>query len=244
MSKFDKALGFQNQFYEDSYEMTEKLGGMIIGLSDREFFRQSIEKLKRLNTPYYVLLITLSSHTPFAHITEDMVDFPLGELEGEIIGYYLRAIHYTDSAIGEFLKELSKNNMLSNTAIVIFGDHRSRLPEKELRKIGIQDMTELRKIPLIITIPNKKLGQIKETIGGHIDITPTIMNLLGIESSDRFFLGRDLLNEKNGFVIFRDGSFKSDNDAIDASIAKRMLTISDVIIEKDIIPLIRGGKCD
>jgi phosphoglycerol transferase MdoB-like AlkP superfamily enzyme len=45
MSKFDKALGFQNQFYEDSYEMTEKLGGMIIGLSDREFFRQSIVPL-------------------------------------------------------------------------------------------------------------------------------------------------------------------------------------------------------
>lgn len=244
-AKFDKTLGFEYQFYENDYVMTEKIGSFLVGLSDKAFFAQSIDKLKKLKSPFYVLLISLSSHSVFAHITPDMVNFPLGNLEGEIIGHYMRAIHYTDSAIGEFLKKLSENNLLSNTVIVVYGDHRARLPESELRRIGIEDMTELRKIPLIISIPGKKVGETRNTIGGLIDVAPTILNILGIDASDRFFMGRDLLNGKQGFVIFRDGSYISDSGNINKAFVEKQLMVSDLIIEKDIIPLIRKeGKCN
>lgn len=243
MSKFSHNLGFEYHFFEDKYEITEKLGGFLKGLSDREFFRQSVDKLKNLKSPFYALLITLSSHAPYAHITEDMVNFPLNGLKDEIIGYYIRAIHYTDSAIGDFLERLSENKMLENTIIVVFGDHRSRLPEKEIRKIGINDMSELRKIPIIISLPGKRIGKIKDTIGGHIDITPTILNILGIDASDRFFMGKDLMDD-NSFVIFRNGSFISNDPAMNELQAKRQLMISDLIIEKDMIPILRNGKCE
>jgi phosphoglycerol transferase MdoB-like AlkP superfamily enzyme len=243
MSRFSNSLGFENQFFEDKYLMTEKIGSFLMGLSDRAFFLQSIEKLKNLKTPFYALLITLSSHPVYAHITPEMVNLPLGDLENEIIGHYIRAIHYTDSAIGEFLDELSQDDTLSKSIVVVFGDHRARLPEKELRKIGIGDMRELRKIPLIISIPNKKIGQTRDTIGGLIDVTPSILNILGIDLSEMFFLGKDLLNDNKGYVIFRDGSYISNSMKIDDSFARQQLMLSDLIIEKDMIPIIRNRSC-
>jgi phosphoglycerol transferase MdoB-like AlkP superfamily enzyme len=239
VNTFDKTLGFDQQFYEDAFIIKEKIGWGIEALSDKEFLVQAIEKIKNLPLPFYVFLRTLSSHAPFAHITAEMANFPLADIEGEIIGYYIRAIHYADSAIGVFMDKLSENNLLSNSVIVIYGDHRARLPEKELRQIGISDMHEMRKIPLIISMPNRKPGETRDTIGGLVDIAPTALNILGIDSSNKFFLGRDLGNRDKEFVIFRDGSFISKNGSINQTLSEKQLMISDLIVEKNLIPLIR-----
>jgi len=36
-----------------------------MGISDKDFFKQSLEKLKSQKQPYYAFLITLSSHFPY-----------------------------------------------------------------------------------------------------------------------------------------------------------------------------------
>jgi phosphoglycerol transferase MdoB-like AlkP superfamily enzyme len=236
---FDRALGFQHQFYEDQYVEKEKFGGFLKGLSDKSFLTQSLEKLKMVQAPFYAFLITLSSHSPFAHITPDIDDFQLNKLENTIIGYYMRAMHYVDSAIGDFLKQMEEHNLMSNTVIIIYGDHRARIPKNELRRIGIYDQNEERKIPLFIYIPNHKYGYKSETIGGHIDIAPTICNILGIDESDKYFMGKDLSGKNDGYVIFRDGTFIcGEYCSVNEALAKHNLLISDLVIEKDIIPLL------
>jgi phosphoglycerol transferase MdoB-like AlkP superfamily enzyme len=238
---FDKSLGFEQQFYEDDYVMTDKIGW---GLSDEAFFLQSIEKIKKLPTPFYAFLRTLSTHAPFAHITRDIDNFPLHDLEGEVIGYYIRSVHYVDSAIGKFLHKLSEYSLRSNAIIVIYGDHRSRLPESELKRMGINDLREIRKIPLIISIPNFEQKGERDTIGGLIDLTPTICNILGIDIADKFFIGRDLGNGDRSFVIFKDGSYVSMRDSMNKINAAEQLKISDLILEKNMIQVIRNGqKC-
>ncbi|HBR21856.1 MAG TPA: hypothetical protein DD713_04715 [Nitrospiraceae bacterium] len=239
-ASFDRALGFDHQFYEEDFIMTEKIGWDIIGLSDKAFFSQSFEKIRDLHVPFYAFLRTLSSHAPFAHITAEIDDFPLHEMEGERIGYYIRAMHYADSAIGEFLNKLSEYNLRSNTIIAVYGDHRARLTYNELKKIDVGDAREGKKIPLIISMPHMKKGEKRDIIGGLIDIAPTVCNLLGINTSDEFFLGKDLAGMYNGFVIFRDGSYVDKNGYLNRTEIKRQLSVSDLILEKDIIQL--SGK--
>jgi phosphoglycerol transferase MdoB-like AlkP superfamily enzyme len=237
---FDKGLGFECQFYEDTFDMTDKMDGFLKGLSDKSFFLQSLEKIERLPAPFYVFMRTLSSHAPFAHITSDIDNFPLDDLEGEIVGYYVRSIHYVDLAIGEFLNKFAESNVLSNTILVVYGDHRARLPSREMKRIGVHDMSEKRKIPLIIYIPNKKLGIENDTFGGLIDVAPTICNILEIDISHTFFLGRDLLNSRESFVIFRDGSYICHNCSVSKTWAQQQLKISDLILERDMIPILRN----
>ncbi|MCM8710886.1 LTA synthase family protein [Clostridium sp. SYSU_GA19001] len=204
-----KSLGFNNFFNEKDYIINEKIG---LGLSDKSFFEQSLEKIKSLQKPFYTFLITLSSHFPF----EDRIgygDFPLGDYENTLIGDYIRAVHYTDEALGNFLENLEKEGLLQESIVVIYGDHSAISKDKqdELAKfMGIEDMNEikwamLQKVPMIIHFPEDKHKGVYETFGGQIDIYPTLSNLFSLDSYD--VLGKDLFNSKNGTVIFRDGSF-------------------------------------
>jgi phosphoglycerol transferase MdoB-like AlkP superfamily enzyme len=237
---FERSIGFQYQFYEDTYDITDRIGGFLVGLSDRSFFLQSVEKIEKIPAPFYVFMRTLSSHAPFAQITSDHVDFPLDDLEAEGIGYYIRSMHYVDSTIGEFLQKLSESNVRSNTIVVVYGDHRTRLPFSKMKRIGVKDINEERKIPLIIHIPNEKLDIESSTIGGLIDVAPTICNILGVDISHAFFLGRDLLNSHESFVIFRNGSYICDCCSVNKTWAELQLMISDLILEKDMLPVLRN----
>jgi len=235
---FDKTLGFETQYYQDNFVINDVIG---LGLSDRAFLSQSIDKIRELPKPFYAFLRTLTAHYPYNYVTNDINNFPVGDLEGKTIGNYIRTMHYVDSAIGEFLNKLSENNLASNSIIVVYGDHRARLSNSELRLIGVTDMNENRKIPVIIYLPNRNQAYKRTSIGGLIDVSPTICNILGIDVSDKFFMGRDLGQKENSFAIFRDGSYICDNGSINETSAQQQLMISDLLIEKDMIPRIRDS---
>jgi lipoteichoic acid synthase len=236
---FERGLGFRTRLYEKSFVKTEELGGFLRGLSDKAFFFQASEKIARLPEPFYVSLRTLSTHNPFAHITQEIDNFPLGALDGAIIGYYLRAMNYVDGSIGTLLQKLSDDHLLSHTIIVVYGDHRARLPHRELERVGITDLRDDRKILLIISMPRRVREHTRDTVGGLIDVAPTICNILGIDSSGHFFFGKDLGNGGPGFAIFRDGSYVSGGASINESFVLDQLKISDLILEKDMVSLVR-----
>ena len=135
-----KSLGYDNFYNKDSYTIDETIG---LGLSDKSFFRQSVDIMKQIkeeeNKPFYSLLIMLSNHTPFSDLTlmEDYkttIDVTIDNqtvtrdyLNNTTMGNYLRSVHYADSAIGEFIDNLDKEGLLENTVLVIYGDHDARL---------------------------------------------------------------------------------------------------------------------
>ena len=135
-----KTLGYKKFYSKDSYEIDEVIG---LGLSDKSFFNQSIQKMKEIketqNSPFYSLLIMLSNHTPFSDL-ELTPEFPTTielEIDGKKVtreyinntklGNYIRSTHYADEAIGELVNNLDKEGLLDNTILVIYGDHDARL---------------------------------------------------------------------------------------------------------------------
>ena len=135
-----KSLGYDKFYNKDSYTIDETIG---LGLSDKSFFRQSVDIMKQVkeeeNKPFYSLLIMLSNHTPFSDLAlmEDYkttIDVTIDNqtvtkeyLNNTTMGNYLRSVHYADSAIGEFIDNLDKEGLLENTVLVIYGDHDARL---------------------------------------------------------------------------------------------------------------------
>ena len=135
-----KNLGYDKFYSKDSYIIDETIG---LGLSDKSFFKQSIDIMKDIKekegTPYYGLLIMLTNHTPFSDL-ELMDEYPTtidvdidnqtitrNYLNNTTMGNYLRSVHYADQAIGEFIDNLDKEGLLENTVLVIYGDHDARL---------------------------------------------------------------------------------------------------------------------
>lgn len=139
-NKMHQTLGYNYFYSKDSYDIDEIIG---LGLSDKSFFTQSVQKMKEIKEqqkkPFYGLLIMLSNHTPFSDL-ELMPDYPTTidvEINGEKItrdyinktklGNYIKSVHYADEAIGELIKNLDREGLLDNTVLVIYGDHDARL---------------------------------------------------------------------------------------------------------------------
>lgn len=202
-----------DKFYsEKDYKIDEKIG---LGLSDKYFLNETIEKMKKLKEPYFSFVVTLTSHFPY-EATDKYGEFDVGEYEGTLLGNYMKSIHYTDEQLGVFLDKLEKENILANSIIAIYGDHYAipRENEKDLSNFLGKDIDELnwielQKVPLIIHTPDEKLKGINNEYCGQIDLYPTLANLLNIKNNTMF--GRDLLNSKNESVIFRNGSFTNGN---------------------------------
>ncbi len=148
-----ESLGYQRFFSKRDYDIDEVIG---LGLSDKSFYRQSIEKLKEINEknqPYYGTLITLTNHTPFDDVdkygefdvslkvneyneeTDEMEEVVYPYLEGTKLGNYFKSVHYADQALGEFIDALEQEGILDNTVLIIYGDHDARLPKADYRKM-------------------------------------------------------------------------------------------------------------
>ena len=143
-----KYLGYDDfYYYTKDYEIDEVIG---LGLSDKSFFRQSVEKIKEINNEhknFYGTLVMLTNHTPFSDTEtfEYSVDYKTTDeegneivvpwLEGTKVGNYLKSVNYADSAIGYLFELLEENNLLDNTVIVLYGDHDAKLKKSELNKL-------------------------------------------------------------------------------------------------------------
>lgn len=146
-----KSLGYDKFYaYTNDYEIDEVIG---LGLSDKSFFRQSVEKIKQINEEhknFYGTLVMLSNHTPFSDLEKfdydlsyktGIIDEETNEeiidpwLEGTRIGNYLKSVHYADEAIGELIEELDEAGILDNTIIVLYGDHDCKLKQSEFKKL-------------------------------------------------------------------------------------------------------------
>ncbi len=149
-----KYLGYDDfYYYTKDYEIDEKIG---LGLSDKSFFRQSVEIIKGINSTHsnwYGTLVMLTNHTPFSDIN-DFTDYKVNHtttvenketleqevvtddwLEGTKMGNYLKSVHYADEAIGELINELDSSGLLDNTIIVLYGDHDCKLKQSEFKKL-------------------------------------------------------------------------------------------------------------
>ena len=146
-----KYLGYDEfYYYTKDYEIDETIG---LGLSDKSFFRQSVDIIKDIDETYdnwYGTLIMLTNHTPFSDIErfDYLVDYKTGEinqetgeeiinpwLEGTKMGNYLKSVHYADEAIGELITMLEDEDLLDDTIIVLYGDHDCKLKQSEFRKL-------------------------------------------------------------------------------------------------------------
>ena len=144
------SLGYKKFYSKENYEVNRD-NTIGLGLSDKEFFKQSIPKIKKIdekNEKWYGLMIMLTNHTPFSDVEKyGEYDLSIKEnvtndegvteevvhtyLEGKKLGNYYKSAHYADQALGELFEQLDQNGLLDDTVVIIYGDHDARISRKE-----------------------------------------------------------------------------------------------------------------
>lgn len=215
-------LGFNHFFSNKDYPDNKEIG---MALNDQQFLTKSIEHMETLQEPFFSFLVALTSHTPY-EIPKDERELDLTGYDDPMLKRYYQTVHYVDQGVGLMIDELKAKNMWDDALVIFYGDHDSGLTNEgsELReKAGIDNPVDLfeldRQVPLFIKKPKQQDGKIIKENGGQIDIAPTIVDLLNLESP--YMMGNSLLDDEPNVTAFRDGSFRYKDYYYEADLTKK-----------------------
>lgn len=207
-------LGFETFHSIDSFTVDEKLGW---SLSDESMLKQAYEKITQLKEPFYAFLVTLTSHHPYSYIPPEYQTLNLNGIENELLKDYLHSVHYVDKALGEFISLLKESGLWDTSVVIFYGDHESRVldGDEEVDHVLALEEKPLKynkfsnQVPLFIHLPNDEGAGVYDKVGGQIDLGPTILDILGVDSSQHYMMGTSLFQDER-MVVFRKGSFTTD----------------------------------
>lgn len=210
-----KSLGY-DMFYDASYYNMKDENVLNYGLEDKPFFKETIPYLTSLPQPFYTKLITLTNHFPYPLDEEDQT-IPPADTGDKTVDRYFQTARYLDEALKQFFDDLEKTGLDKNTMVVMYGDHygnsenRKEAMSKVIGKeVDDFEQAQLQRVPLIIYAPGLK-GFVSDTYGGQVDVRPTVLHLLGMDTKHQVSFGDDLLSEeRDEIVAFRNGDYISD----------------------------------
>ena len=203
-----KHFGIDN-FYDATYYDMSDDNIVNLGLKDKA----SADYQSKMKKPFYSHLITLTNHYPFTLDEEDAsIDKP--NTGDSTVDGYIQTAHYLDQALEEYITDLKKKGLYDNSVIMIYGDHygisenHNNAMEKLLgEKITPAKFTDLNRTGFWLKVPGKSGGVNKE-YAGQMDVMPTLLHLVGIDSKNYLMFGSDMFSKQhNNVVPFRNGDF-------------------------------------
>jgi len=195
---FSNTLGF-NHYYGRAEFNDEKEFDGFWGIWDEPFLQYMKSVLDTKSTPFLSTVFTVTSHEPY--IIPQKYD---GQFDKGFIPMH-QCVGYTDYALKQFFDKSKKEPWFENTIFVFTADHgnQSHFPfyEETVNRFAT---------PIMLYKPNGELKGIDNTLASHMDIFPTIADLIGYEEPFRSW-GRSLISDEqqSPFVInyFSGGSY-------------------------------------
>ncbi|MDW7759026.1 MAG: sulfatase-like hydrolase/transferase [Acidobacteriota bacterium] len=140
--------------------------------------------------PFFAWIHFFDPHLPYDPPPEYREKFPGRPYDGEIA--------YMDKFVGEAIDRLQAGNRLQNTLVVVAGDHGEAFGEKVEQGHGIFLYEMVVRVPLIFhSFDSLPEGKFVEAPAGLIDIMPTVLDLLKIETPGEL-CGQSLVPVING----------------------------------------------
>ena len=259
---FHNSLGYDKFYSKVDYNIDEnELIGL--GLSDKSFFSQSVDKIKEekeKNGKFFATLIMLSNHTPFDDLDkygEYDVDIKEGDIsypymEGTKLGNYFKSVHYADSALGEFLTKLDENGLLENTVVVLYGDHDAKLPKSDFVRLynydkEIDDIkskedetyidVDYFKYEIDRSVPLviwSKDKKLSKKIDTAMGMYDAAPTLENMLGiTPKFNIGNDIMNLEDNIVVFPNGNWLTNNIYYNSQKDQYKILNMNYVIETD-----------
>lgn len=153
------------------------------GYSDHQMMPQlfSFMQARVQRQPFLMMLSTVDTHPPF-NLAKDEV--PYGDGKQQV----LNAFHTTDDAFWKFWQEFRASDFASNTIVVAIADH-AIFPAaltKDIFPESASQLTYYDENTFLLYMPHSQLPRTVTTTASGIDVTPTLLHLLGINVPNTF----------------------------------------------------------
>ncbi len=155
------------------------------------------KKEKGIKRPFFVTLQGISSHMTFHWIPEKQrYLYKDNKSKKE---NFANAIRVVDNYLKTFFEELKNRDYLKNSIVVLTGDHSFPNGEHDIYHNETGFFEEFFRVPLLILPGNyHKPLRVKEKSYSQVDIAPTLLDLINIQTSHSF-QGSSILSGKKTF---------------------------------------------
>lgn len=190
MRSYLMSSGFEDIVADQDFPVSERLSKW--GVHDHLVFRRLLDDLRAEaadsssvgGAPRFRVLQTSSSHEPF--------EVPYSRLKNE----RLNAFAYTDSCIGDFVRQFRELPQWKNTVVVLVPDHLGAYPEH----IGNLEIDRYQ-IPLLIVGGAVRRPERIGVYGSQQDIAATLLAQLALPHGE-FTFSKDMLNPASPHFAF------------------------------------------
>lgn len=242
---FGNILGFDHYYGMTEYGKDSDFDGSW-GIWDEPFMQFMNQTISKKKAPFFSTIFTVTSHEPYVVPKKYEGKFPKGTVPmHQVIGY-------TDYAFKKFFESAKKQPWYKNTLFIITADHANLVayPDEFFNKV----MNRMA-VPILFYKPDGSLKGENTEYAQHIDIFPTILDIIGYDKPFRSW-GRSLINKSNditpfvmqfntGNYIFARGNYicvineknelsgfyaKSDKEMLNNLISKRNKEMNDLEI--------------
>lgn len=165
---------------------------------DHETFNKVQSYLSTAKEPFINFTFTGSTHSPYGTLPKRFLKYPHST---DTEYGFMNTLYYSDWALGKFMDDARKQPWFDNTIFFFTADH-------PLGAYQTGTTLEQFHIPFVIYSPKHIKPGINNTISSHLDIMPTIIDLLKLP--DTFSaVGKSLLRKKNNndaYAYIRKGN--------------------------------------
>ncbi len=168
------------------------------GLYDETLLDLAMDKFDELaanpRQPFNFTVLTVDAHGPDGTPSTACEPYDL------IDNTSFHAVHCTDQMLGKFVNHLKQSPAWENTVVFMMSDH------LHMRNIGMEFYPPDYDRKIFVNILNGGVSGKIEKEGTHMDLAPTLLNLMGVGHQQVFLAGTTLL-EPGGKVNFTDREF-------------------------------------
>ncbi|MHC4215551.1 MAG: sulfatase family protein, partial [Planctomycetota bacterium] len=158
--------------------------GLVSG-DDCRIFEPAFEWVMNGSEPFLLMTITTIAHEPY--------DVPawFGEPKDNLYDKYLQAVRFTDHFLEQLCNKLREHGLENNTLLCIIGDHGSWF-RSSLNRARWIPTEEIIRVPWVMHWPGHiQAGQKIDWPCSQLDVTPTILKLIGFDITNAGFEGKD-----------------------------------------------------
>jgi hypothetical protein len=188
-------LGFDKFWARDDLGDPNAFIGYL-GCDEFAMLEPIAEWVKNDERPFLLTIMCSVTHDPYdiPEWFEAKIPDRLASLTNKPVERYWRTIYYTDRFLAALGAELAKLNLIDKTIFCVVGDHGEAFGEHSLHgheRIAFDDTL---RVPFIMRAPSliERARKVVEPVGS-VDLTPTLLALLGFDTNSADFEGINAL---------------------------------------------------
>ena len=222
---FSKKAKFSKYYGMEEYNNKNDYDGSW-GIYDGPFIKYFSKTLNKIKEPFFSTFFSLSSHPPY-NLPKDYYEEIKKNMKLSKIGIQ-ETILYSDKCMRNFFNASKNQSWFKNTIFIITADHTSPTNYNKSYKNKIGRYA----IPLVIFSGDSSIIGINNSTVQHIDIKPTILELLKYNKSF-FSFGKSMFSEKSWAINYIQNEYRLITDSsIIINNKEKYLSYSDWNISK------------